>query len=53
MFLLTFIIITSIYIVILHFQDKYALLKSDGWVYKDEEVNRVAGESGEVGKKWN
>ena len=44
-FLFAFIIAVAIYIVIIHFQDKYALLKSDGWVYKDEDVNRVAGES--------
>ena len=44
-FLINFLIAVVIYIVIIHFQDKYALLKSDGWVYKDEDVNRVAGES--------
>ena len=43
-FLLISMIAVVIYIVIIHFQDKYALLKSDGWVYKDEDVNRVAGE---------
>ena len=43
--LLIFIIAAMIYIMIVYFHDKRAVLYSNVWIYNDDEVNRVAGES--------
>lgn len=43
--LLTLTTAMVFYIVAIHFQEKYATLYSDGWVYANNEINRVAGES--------